>query len=500
MVHRAADRAGLPRFQPLSKDAGLLIQKRLVFPIVFLQQYGRFFLCRQVQLPGSFPLCLLGLVLNDITDQLLQLFPFLMLLLLLPEQFFFFRPDGFQALIFFLQSFRFGSQRFLFFLQTGAVLFLLRFPGLRICQSFFQLRQPVIVRQTLVNGGNFPAQPFQLRIPGPLRIPLLLPLLQQKPGACLLRLCLPQRLLGFLKGFRFGQQRYHLFHGSIVVFFRLFQGFLQVPVFFQKLLQQPEHLRHGKFSVLCLCSGLCVQGAFLPKDALHILPEAALDVLPLVFYLVCLFAEPLLELHIQAGMEDVPENLLPLLGFCQQQLQEISLGNHGHLGKLFPVQTQNLPDCRVDFPGFGDGCFAGTQQGRSGGLFGHALAASFRAHIFRIPDNDVLLSGVTEAQLHLCGGSRVGIFGPEHPRFPVAAAGFTEEGEADGIENRGLSCAGVTGNQVQAFPSQGIKIQFHPSGIGAKGGHGQFQRSHLVPSQISSISAVINSCWMSDMG
>ena len=203
-------------------------------------------------------------------------------------------------------------------------------------------------------------------------------------------------------------------------------------------------------------------------------------------------------------MENIPEDRLPLLGIGKKQLQEIALGDHGHLGKLLPVKTQNIPDGGVDFLGLCYQMTVGVSQGCTCGLLSHGIALvfalGFRFHILRIPGDGIFLSRIAESEGHFCGCGRIGILGAEHTGLPVAATGFTEEGKTDGIENGGLAGTGVTGDQIQSAGSQCFKVQFHHTRIGAEGGHGQFQRSHCSPSQMDSISSRKKSFWISDIG
>ena len=243
---------------------------------------------------------------------------------------------------------------------------------------------------------------------------------------------------------------------------------------------------------------------FTAEDAINVLADTVLHIFPLILDFIGLLAQLVLEFHIQIGVEDIPEDLLTLLGICQQQLQEIALGDHGNLGKLLPVKTQNLPDGAVDFLGLRYQMAVGASQGRAGGLLGHGIALVFalglRFHILRIPGDGIFLSRIAEYKGYFCGGGRIGILRSEHTRFPVAAAGFSEEGKADGIENSGLSRAGVAGDQIQSAGAQSFKVQLHNPGVGAKGGHGQFQRPHFSPSQIDSINSCMKSFWSSVIG
>ena len=199
-------------------------------------------------------------------------------------------------------------------------------------------------------------------------------------------------------------------------------------------------------------------------------------------------------------MENVPKNFLPLLGIRQQQLQEITLGNHGNLGKLIPVKAKNLFDGCIHILQLGHHMAIRINKAGICCLLRHALAAALGAHIFGISGNCIFFSCIAEGQFYFCRGLVICIFGAQHSRLPVAAAGFSEQGKADSIENGGLSGTGIAGNQIQAAGTQVLKVKLHLTRIGAEGRYGQFQRSHFPPSQMDSISSRINSCWTSFMG
>ena len=61
-----------------------------------------------------------------------------------------------------------------------------------------------------------------------------------------------------------------------------------------------------------------------------------------------------LKHHKIPGLKNLPENILAALGIGQQQFEEIPLGNHGDLGKLAPVQSQDGDEFSGDLPAAGD--------------------------------------------------------------------------------------------------------------------------------------------------
>ena len=199
-------------------------------------------------------------------------------------------------------------------------------------------------------------------------------------------------------------------------------------------------------------------------------------------------------------MEQLPEDLLAGLGVCQQQLEKVTLGDHGHLGKLAAAQAQDLRNGGGDLPGFGDDAAVGQMQLCLRFLDGGAAAAPGRALILRAAPDGIARRAAGEHQLHGGGGFRGGIFGAEHGRIPDVAAGLAVERIGDGVEQGGLASAGVAGDEVEAAAAQRFQRDLRFVGVRAKGPHGQFQRSHTSSSQIRSISPRRNSRWASLMG
>ena len=133
-------------------------------------------------------------------------------------------------------------------------------------------------------------------------------------------------------------------------------------------------------------------------------------------------------------------------------------------------------------------------------LGGGAPAPLGGALILGIAPDGVGLAPVGKDQLHLGRGIWQGVFGAEHGGASGVSAGLVVESIGDGIEDGGLPRPCVPGNQVQALGPQLLQLQLHLAGIGPKGGHSQFQRSHASPSHICSISSRAKSRWIWSMG
>lgn len=201
-----------------------------------------------------------------------------------------------------------------------------------------------------------------------------------------------------------------------------------------------------------------------------------------------LLLEPVLQPLIAAGVEQLPEDGLALLRLCQEQLQEVPLGNHRHLAELLPGQPQQRLDGLVHRPDLGHHPAVRANQRRLGLLDGGAAAPAGGPLILRRALDRIRPPAVGKRQLHRRLRSGVGVLGAEHRRLPVLAAGLAVEGEDDGVENRRLPRPGVAGNQVEAPLPQPRQVHLGGAGVGPEGRHGQLQRSHGVSPQISAIS------------
>ena len=207
-----------------------------------------------------------------------------------------------------------------------------------------------------------------------------------------------------------------------------------------------------------------------------------------------------LKLLEQIGFENFSENLLPVLGGGQQQLEKIPLGDHGDLHKLVPIQSQDLSHGGIHLPGLGDGASVGHQQPGLGALVGGAGAVELGPLVFRAAAQGVALPPAFKFQLHKSGGFRCGVFGAEHPRAPVVTAGLAVEGEGNGVKQGGFPRAGVAGDEVQPLPPQILHIQNGLARIGAEGGKGQLGWPHGQFSSIRVMSSSRNTSCCAVMG
>ena len=191
---------------------------------------------------------------------------------------------------------------------------------------------------------------------------------------------------------------------------------------------------------------------------------------------------PVLKRHIEPGFENLPENLLPAFGVCQQQLEKIPLGYHGDLGKLAAVQPDDSVDLPGNLPALGDQ--PAVRQAKLGIRFLHhaSRAPLGRALVLGISADGIGFAAVREDQFHKGGCVRLGVFGAEHGRVPVAAAGLPIEGVCNGVEQGGFTGSRVAGDQVKPLPAQLLQVYRHLTGVWPKGGQDQLQRSHVISS------------------
>ena len=224
---------------------------------------------------------------------------------------------------------------------------------------------------------------------------------------------------------------------------------------------------------------------------MDILCQAASGSCTLIIQLARLAFQLILKILKTLRSENLTENGFSFIRRRQQQLQKITLCNHGNLHKLIPIDAHDLPHSLIHLPWFRDHPSIRKCQLRIRTLCGYAFAAGFRSFIFRITLDIVNLLPIGKNEFHFCRGFRLRVFGTEHGRFPVVAAGFPVKGKGNSIKKRGFTRAGITRDQVQALGSKGIQIEFCPVRVGSEGGYGQFQRSHDSSSQVFSISSFI---------
>ena len=204
------------------------------------------------------------------------------------------------------------------------------------------------------------------------------------------------------------------------------------------------------------------------------------------------FLQFFLQPGVALGAEQLAEDPAALLGGGVQQLGELSLSDHGDLGKLVVVQPDDLHDggSHLPCPGHRRATVPVGQGGVC--LFGgKALPPCLGAEVFRVPAHGVAFAVHLKFQLHKGGGAGVGVLAAEHTAVPHVSAGMVVEGVGDGVKKGGLAGTGVSGNKVQAPLAQLFQRKGGGGGVGSKGGQGQPDGSHAS----SSFQMVSMSCW-----
>ena len=261
-----------------------------------------------------------------------------------------------------------------------------------------------------------------------------------------------------------------------------------IGVLFQNCFQHLLEFRHRQLSRPCLFRIWRIYGIFLAGDTAHILANTAGNFIFLAPHGQDVFLQLALQKVIEFRPENIPKNLLPLLGPGLQQLSEIPLRDHGDLGELRPGQANDVPNGGIDLLQLGNYVPIRIDEFRRGRLFGVSGAPGFGTSVLRAALHLITFSAVVKGQLHISWGVRGGVLGAQHGGIPAVAAGFPKQGIGDGVKNGGFACAGVAGDQIEAAGAQTGKIQLLCAGVRAKAGNGQFQRPHAFSSSISSMS------------
>ena len=266
------------------------------------------------------------------------------------------------------------------------------------------------------------------------------------------------------------------------------------------LLEQGERLFHRELSLGGLLQPGSIAVALGSGNAAQVLGDALPQFPAYAVGRSSLFLQLFLKDPIGAGMEKVAENRLAVFRVGQEQLQKVALGDHGDLGKLVSVQTEQGLYLLGDILRPGHGPAVREQERRIRRLLRKPAAAPGRPFVFRVSAHGIALAGMREDQLDPGGRLGGGILRAQHGRLAAASAGLTVEGKGDGVKKARLPGAGVAGDQVQAALAEAFEIHGGLARIRAEGGQGQFQRSHTRPSQMLSISPAEKRACSSDRG
>ena len=181
------------------------------------------------------------------------------------------------------------------------------------------------------------------------------------------------------------------------------------------------------------------------------------------------FLKSLLEGEVSVCLENAAEDFGAFLGLGKQEFAELSLGNHRYLGVLGKVDAKNLDELGIDIFHCGNGCVITNLQGCLCILCGEACAAGFGPFLLRRTPDQVLPATIFELKLDEGGHIGFGIGGAEHAVVATAAAGLSEQGIGNGIEDGGLSSSGIASDKEQSFLTEVIEVDFGFACIRAEG-------------------------------
>ena len=185
-----------------------------------------------------------------------------------------------------------------------------------------------------------------------------------------------------------------------------------------------------------------------------------------------LFAQIQLQIPVDAGAEDSPEDFRPFIAAGQQQAKKFSLGQHTQLFELLVIEAQNFGYPFGDFKHFGYRGTVRQNQFSLRWLPGEAISTFFGTAVFRPPRDRVDFSPVLEAQRDKRIDIRPGKIAAQAVAAPVLTAGFTEQRIRYAVKDGGFSRPGVAGDQKQSGSSQPGKVHFAKTRIGTEGAHG----------------------------
>ena len=264
--------------------------------------------------------------------------------------------------------------------------------------------------------------------------------------------------------------------------------------------EQLHGLREREFSLLRLLGLFAEHITLRADDAADILLYACAR--RLTFSIKCVRAvlQTVLQHLVAVRLEDLAEYLLPVLCLRCQQLEKFALRDHGDLRKLAAVEADDLRQFCVDLLRLVEHAAVRQMQLRLGSLLCHFAAASGRALVFRVSPDGIDLSAAGKRHFDEGRRFRRRILGTEHGCIAVRAARRVVQRIGDRVEDRGLACARIAGDQVQPLLAQLFQIDLGVSRIRAECGQCKFQRSHLSSSQMLAISLSANACCSSLIG
>ena len=159
--------------------------------------------------------------------------------------------------------------------------------------------------------------------------------------------------------------------------------------------------------------------------------------------------EALFQFLIVSRMKNLAEDVFSIFGLGKEELEKVSLGNHGDPGKLVLVDPQQIFDALCHLPLFGPHIVVRIDKLGPGGFFCQPALAPFgRAPVLGIAFYSIVFAIADKLEDDIGLGLRQGILRAQHGFFPVLTAGKAVQGKADGVKNRRFSRPGISGDQI----------------------------------------------------
>ena len=147
-------------------------------------------------------------------------------------------------------------------------------------------------------------------------------------------------------------------------------------------------------------------------------------------------------------MEYLLKNFLPLIGWCNEQFQKITLCNHCYLCELIAVYSHYLYDCLVNLVSVCNNPSVGEPELCAGFFDSHAFPSGFLSFVLGIALYAILFTGIFKQQFNLCRSFRFRILGTKHVCRSVVSACFPVKCVGNRIEDGCLSGARVPCNEI----------------------------------------------------
>ena len=211
----------------------------------------------------------------------------------------------------------------------------------------------------------------------------------------------------------------------------------------------------------------------------------ALQRLVFALELAALLAQPFLQPLMLLRGEQLAEDALARSRVGGKQFAELPLRQHNNLLELACINAKQLFDFGCYLANTADAAPAGKFYLGIRRFLRGAFSAQLCALIIGIALHAIRLPAIQKLQLNERFTCWVSIIATQarraaRPVFAVAAC-FTEQREANGVENHGFARTRVAAHQVHARRAKRAEIDDRFICVRAKRGHRQLQRPHFAP-------------------